>query len=56
MPKFKYILKSFLYFKKQHLAVLAGTIITTAVEADLPRELLGEKYYVTPGLVKKGKS
>ena len=31
MPKFKYILKSFLYFKKQHLAVLAGTIITTAV-------------------------
>ena len=31
------------------------TIITTAVEADLPKELLSEKYYVTPGLVKKGK-
>jgi len=32
------------------------TFITTAVEADLPSELLSEKYYVTPGLVKKGKS
>lgn len=31
MTKLNYILKSFLFFKKQHLAVLAGTIITTAV-------------------------
>jgi DNA replication and repair protein RecF len=29
------------------------TIITAAVESDLPKELLTEKYYVTPGAVKK---
>ena len=32
------------------------TIITAAVESDLPKELLTEKYYVTPGVVKKVKS
>ena len=32
------------------------TIITTAVESDLPKELTTEKFYVTPGVVKKGKS
>ena len=32
------------------------TIITAAVESDLPKELLTEKFYVTPGAVKKGKS
>jgi DNA replication and repair protein RecF len=32
------------------------TIITAAVESDLPTELLTKKYYVTPGVVKKGKS
>ncbi|CAB5054485.1 unannotated protein [freshwater metagenome] len=32
------------------------TIITAAVESDLPGELLTKKYYVTPGAVKKGKS
>ena len=32
------------------------TIITAAVESDLPKELLTEKFYVTPGVVKKGKS
>jgi DNA replication and repair protein RecF len=32
------------------------TIITAAVESDLPKELLTEKFYVTPGIVKKGKS
>ena len=32
------------------------TIITAAVESDLPAELLTQKFYVTPGLVKKGKS
>ena len=32
------------------------TIITTAVEGDLPAELLTQKFYVTPGVVKKGKS
>jgi DNA replication and repair protein RecF len=32
------------------------TIITAAVESDLPEELLTQKYYVTPGVVKKGKS
>jgi len=26
------------------------------VESDLPGELLTKKYYVTPGVVKKGKS
>ncbi|MBI5541016.1 MAG: ABC transporter permease [Bacteroidia bacterium] len=31
MTKLNYILKSVLFFKKQHLAVFAGTIITTAV-------------------------
>ena len=31
------------------------TIITTAVESDLPAELLTQKFYVTPGVVKKGK-
>ncbi len=31
MSMLNYILKSFLFFKKQHLAVLLGTIITTAV-------------------------
>ena len=31
MTKLTYILKSFLFFKKQHLAVIAGTIISTAV-------------------------
>jgi DNA replication and repair protein RecF len=32
------------------------TFITAAVESDLPPELLTQKYYVTPGVVKKGKS
>ena len=32
------------------------TFITAAVESDLPQELLTQKYYVTPGAVKKGKS
>jgi DNA replication and repair protein RecF len=32
------------------------TIITAAVESDLPRDLLTEKFYVTPGVVKRGKS
>jgi DNA replication and repair protein RecF len=32
------------------------TIITTAVESDLPAELLTQKFYVTPGVVKRGKS
>ena len=32
------------------------TIITAAVESDLPKELLTEKFYVTPGVVKKGKN
>ena len=32
------------------------TLITAAVESDLPAELLTHKYYVTPGVVKKGKS
>jgi DNA replication and repair protein RecF len=32
------------------------TIITAAVENDLPEELLTQKFYVTPGVVKKGKS
>jgi DNA replication and repair protein RecF len=31
------------------------TIITTAVEGDLPPELESAKFYVTPGLVEKGK-
>ncbi len=31
MAIFKFILRSFWYFRKQHLAVLAGTIISTAV-------------------------
>ena len=31
------------------------TIITAAVESDLPAELLTQKFYVTPGVVKKGK-
>ena len=32
------------------------TFITAAVESDLPTELLTQKFYVTPGVVKKGKS
>jgi len=32
------------------------TFITAAVESDLPAELLTQKYYVTLGVVKKGKS
>ena len=32
------------------------TIITAAVESDLPPELLTQKFYVTPGTVKKAKS
>ena len=32
------------------------TFITAAVENDLPVELLTQKFYVTPGVVKKGKS
>lgn len=36
-----------------HLA--EQTIITTAVEGDLPPELESAKFYVTPGLVEKGK-
>ena len=32
------------------------TIVTAAVEGDLPAELLTEKFYVTPGAVKKRKS
>jgi DNA replication and repair protein RecF len=31
------------------------TIITAAVESDLPAELLTEKYYVTPGAVKRAR-
>lgn len=31
------------------------TLITAAVESDLPTELLTQKFYVTPGVVKKGK-
>lgn len=31
------------------------TIITAAVESDLPPQLLTKKFYVTPGMVKKGK-
>jgi len=31
------------------------TFITAAVESDLPTELLTQKFYVTPGVVKKGK-
>ena len=31
------------------------TFITAAVESDLPLELLTQKFYVTPGVVKKGK-
>ena len=31
------------------------TIITAAVENDLPAELLSQKFYVTPGVVVKGK-
>lgn len=30
------------------------TIITVAVESDLPKELLTERFYVTPGVVKRG--
>ena len=29
------------------------TIITAAVESDLPAQLLTQKFYVTPGVVKK---
>ena len=32
------------------------TFITAAVESDLPVELLTQKFYVTPGVVKKGRS
>jgi DNA replication and repair protein RecF len=32
------------------------TFITAAVESDLPAELLTQKFYVTPGVVKKGES
>ena len=32
------------------------TFITAAVESDLPTELLTQKFYVTPGVVKNGKS
>jgi len=32
------------------------TFITTAVESDLPAELLTQKFYVTPSVVKKGKN
>ena len=32
------------------------TFITAAVESDVPVELLTKKFYVTPGVVKKGKS
>ncbi len=32
------------------------TFITAAVENDLPKELLTQKFYVTPGVVKKGES
>ena len=32
------------------------TFITAAVESDLPTELLTQKFYVIPGVVKKGKS
>jgi DNA replication and repair protein RecF len=31
------------------------TIITAAVESDLPPELLTQKFYVNPGIVKKSK-
>jgi len=43
--------------RRQQLTSIAQmaeqTIITAAVESDLPKELLTEKYYVIPGLVKK---
>ena len=32
------------------------TFITAAVESDLPAELLTQKFYVSTGIVKKGKS
>ena len=32
------------------------TFITAAVESDLPEEFLTQKFYVTPGVVKKGES
>jgi DNA replication and repair protein RecF len=31
------------------------TFITAAVENDLPAELLTQKFYVTPGVVKRSK-
>ncbi len=44
--------------RRQQLAAVATlaeqTIITTAVESDLPTELLSAKFYVTPGQVEKG--
>ena len=36
--------------------VAEQTIITAAVESDLPQELLTQRFYVTPGLIKKGKN
>jgi DNA replication and repair protein RecF len=45
--------------RKQLMAVTQlaeQTIITAAVESDLPKDLLTEKFYVSPGIVKKGKS
>ena len=47
-------------FRRQQLTSVAQiaeqTIITAAVESDLPTELLTERYYVTPGAVKKARS
>ena len=47
-------------FRRQQLTSVAQiaeqTIITAAVESDLPAELLTERYYVTPGAVKKARS
>jgi DNA replication and repair protein RecF len=31
------------------------TFITAAVESDLPTELLTQKFYITPGVVKRSK-
>ena len=45
--------------RKQLMAVTQlaeQTIITAAVESDLPKDLLTERFYVSPGIVKKGKS
>lgn len=37
-------------------SIAEQTIITAAVESDLPAQLLSQKFYVTPGVVKRGGS